>query len=172
MDDQAFAAFRARFEAQGKDPEAVTRMLVEGMLALEQDPGLGSQMMALVTSKKNLEIDPDAPAGVRFRHTDDSVRRLLANPNIARSYAGGDHRSGYGGFAPDRIALDRGYSADRQGIDYPAAGQAKFFVRCGGADTPRPVTLARNDAGYWKVTNFSSLTVGVRPPAGGGGGDF
>ncbi len=171
MNDEAFAAFKTRFEAEGKDPAAVTRLLVEGMLMLEQDAELGSQMMALVYSKKNLELAPDAPAGVRFRRTDDSVRRLLANVNIARSYCGGTDQNGYGEFAPSRIELDTGYSAARQGIDYPAPGQAKFFVKCGGADTPRPVTLARNNAGYWKVTNFSSLTVGVKQPAAEAG-DF
>ena len=45
----------------------------------------------------------------------------------------------------------------------PQQGQAKLFVACGGADTPRPIQLARNNAGQWKVVNFSSLTVGVKP---------
>lgn len=171
MSRETFAAFKTRFDEQGQDAEAVVKLFVEGMLMLEQDPGLGSQMMALLSSKKNLDIDPDAPSGLRFRRTDDSIRRLRANINIARSYAGGDYQAGYGGFSVDKITLDKSYSAARQGIDYPTAGQAKLFVKSGGADTPRPITLARNNAGYWKVINFSSLTVGVRAPAADDG-DF
>jgi hypothetical protein len=171
MSSETFSAFNTRFDQQGQDPEVVVKLFVEGMLMLEQDAELGSQMMALLCSKKNLDLDADAPSGLRFRRTDDSIRRLRANLNIARSYAGGDYQAGYGGFSLDKIAIDKSYSAARQGVDYPAPGQAKFFVKSGGADTPRPITLARNNGGYWKVINFSSLTVGVRTPAAADG-DF
>jgi hypothetical protein len=163
----SFDDFKTRFETGGSDPEAVVRLLIEGMCTLETDSDLGEQMVALVCSKKILDPAPETLSGFRFRRTDDSLDRLRRNADIARSYAGGTHGNDYRDANPaaPRVTLDTVYSARAQGIDYPQAGQAKLFVASGGADTPRPVTLARNNAGLWKVVNFSSLTVGVRPPA-------
>ena len=42
--------------------------------------------------------------------------------------------------------------------------RAKVFVFSSGADSPRPVSLAMNDKGLWKATEWSSLEVGVRAP--------
>ena len=164
---ERFSEFKARFEAQGTDPEATVRLLVEGMATLEQDEELGAQMMALVLSKKLLQPDPGAPSGQRFRAANGTLGRLRADPNIARSLVGGTHQQGYADadLAGLPVELDRGYSPGAQGVDYPRPGEARFFVRSGGADTPRPVNLARNSGGYWKVTSMSSLTSGVRRPA-------
>jgi hypothetical protein len=43
-------------------------------------------------------------------------------------------------------------------------GVFKVFVRCTGADSPRPVTLTRNDKGIWKAYAWHSLLVTVKPP--------
>ncbi|MFQ5832078.1 MAG: hypothetical protein ACE5H4_05215 [Candidatus Thorarchaeota archaeon] len=40
-----------------------------------------------------------------------------------------------------------------------------IFIESGGADSPRPVTVARNKHGQWKLTSYGSLCVGVRKPA-------
>jgi hypothetical protein len=40
-----------------------------------------------------------------------------------------------------------------------------FFIPCGGADSPRPVHMKKNDKGIWKAANYSSLLVGIRPAA-------
>ena len=42
--------------------------------------------------------------------------------------------------------------------------RAKLFVFSSGADSPRPVTVKKNNRGLWKATSYSSLDVGVRPP--------
>lgn len=44
-------------------------------------------------------------------------------------------------------------------------GTLKVFIPSSGADSPRPVTMVRNDRGVWKATMWSSLIVGCRPPA-------
>ena len=168
-----FPEFKSRFERGGSDPELVVSLLVEGMCALELDSDLGEQMVALLCSKKVLDPAPGTLSGFRFRKTDDSLNRLRRNANIARSYAGGTHESDYKDCDPltPTVTLDKVYSAGAQGVDFPEPGRAKFFVHSGGADNPRPVTLARNSAGLWKVVNFSSMTTGVRPPASEAG-DF
>ncbi len=44
----------------------------------------------------------------------------------------------------------------------PSSGKFKVFIRSSGADSPRPVTMVRNDKGLWKVKEYSSLIVGIR----------
>ncbi len=158
-------AFTERFATEGQSPDGTARLLVEALLVAERDEPLAEQLMTVVLSKRHLTPAPDTPSGFRLPPSDQSLRRLRKNPDIARSLAGGTHARDYADFDPTRIDLDRVYSARAQGVDYPRPGEAKLFVRCGGADTPRPITFARNNAGLWKVTGFSSLTVGVRPRA-------
>jgi hypothetical protein len=40
----------------------------------------------------------------------------------------------------------------------------KVFVKCNGADSPRPVHVKKNDKGLWKAINYSSLFVGIKKP--------
>ena len=55
---------------------------------------------------------------------------------------------------------------DREALQLEVqAERAKVFVWSSGADSPRPLTLIKNNRGLWKATNWSSLTVGIRPPA-------
>jgi len=168
MSSERFSQFKSRFETSGKDPVEVVKLLVEAMVVLDSDTDLGKQMMALVMSKRDLDETPGTLSGFSLRRTNQVPQRLARDPNIARSYAGGTAQNDYRDFDPAnlRIEIDTNYSAQRQGVDYPEPGKAKFFVKSGGADTPRPVALARNRAGYWKVTELSSLSMGVRPPAG------
>ncbi len=168
MTEQRFGDFQSRFESSGTDPVEVIKLLVEAMLTLADDPDLGKQMMALVMSKRDLDQTPGTLSGYSLRRTNQVPQRLQRDANIARSYAGGTYQNDYRDCDPanPQIEIDTVYSAQRQGVDYPEEGKAKFFVKSGGADTPRPVVLARNRAGYWKVTEMSSLTLGVRPPAG------
>jgi len=44
-------------------------------------------------------------------------------------------------------------------------GLIKLFVACSGADSPRPITLERQEDGLWKASEWSSLLMGIRPPA-------
>ena len=44
-------------------------------------------------------------------------------------------------------------------------GAMRIFIKCNGAASPRPITLKQNDKGIWKVSEFSSLFVGVAKPA-------
>jgi hypothetical protein len=43
-------------------------------------------------------------------------------------------------------------------------GMFKVFVRCSGADSPRPISLTRNNKGIWKAWGWHSLLVTVKAP--------
>jgi hypothetical protein len=155
----------SRFTAVASDPHAVIRMLLEGMVLLERDTEAGERLIAIVCSKDQLDA-----SGTRVRDR-EMVRRLLANPTIARSYVGAQPQTDYAMDGTPSVTFDTVYSAAGQGVDYPQVGQAKLFVACSGADRPRPVELRKNGRGEWKVTSWSSLTVGVRKGATAAG-DF
>lgn len=165
MDEARWSDFKSRFEAQAADAEAVTRLTVEAITYTEEDPALAEQALAVVLSKRMLVEAPGTPSGFKLLARDALVR-LQKDRNIARSYAGGTPQGRYEDFRRDalRIELDRSYSPRAQGVDYPQPGEAKFFVRCSGASSPRPVSLALNKSGQWKVTQWESLAVSVKPP--------
>lgn len=173
MNDGLYRDFEARYLAVAADARAVARLFVEALFALEIDEPAATQAMARMSSTRHLDPAPSEPSGFRFRISDrEAVRRLVRDRNIARSYVGGRHEADYTvDPAALCVVLDQTYSAAGQGVDYPRPGEAKLFVASGGADLPRPITLARNASGEWKVTGFSSLTTGVRPPASAAG-DF
>jgi hypothetical protein len=41
--------------------------------------------------------------------------------------------------------------------------ESKVFIQSGGKDNPSPVQLRKNDEGYWKIYEYSSLYTGVKP---------
>jgi len=47
-----------------------------------------------------------------------------------------------------------------------------MFCRSTGADSGRPLRLERDSRGQWRITEFSSLCVGVRAPKNPDDGDF
>jgi hypothetical protein len=82
---------------------------------------------------------------------------------IPRSYIQGTTpRNGYRlPEAPYRFEFAHNpYSGDE------ASGAYKVFLVSSGADSARPVSLRRKEGGLWKAWEWSSLLVGVRPPAG------
>src|SRR5689334_10082814 len=121
----------------------------------------------------------------------DWKMRVRDHPHIAPSYIVGTHTAnGYVlPPAPWVVRVDLQLSNPhsvkqdnrvRSYFDaFPLSGmvQYKLFIACSGASSPRyvarspicrgsyersrPITLARNDAGIWKVDEWSSVQVGV-----------
>jgi len=48
----------------------------------------------------------------------------------------------------------------------------RLFVRSTGADIPRPVRLELDDRKQWRINEYSSLCLGVKPPVDPNAGDF
>ena len=78
---------------------------------------------------------------------------------LARSYfAGATPQNDYTPSQPYTVVVsDNTYS-------YATEGHAKLFVKCGGADSPRPVTMRLAKDGKWYLTEYSSLMLGIRKP--------
>ena len=46
---------------------------------------------------------------------------------------------------------------------YDQENMARLYVRSGGADSPRPITLRRAKNGKWYLWEYSSVLVDIRP---------
>ena len=74
-------------------------------------------------------------------------------------FAGASAQNGYVPNKPYQITvLEQAYS-------YPTADYATLYIRSGGADSPRSVTLRlKPSTGQWFLTNHHSLLPGIRIP--------
>lgn len=144
-------------------PEGGAAVLVVAMIAYAQDAAVGTKFLTVALEASKLVDGPDGFKGKQPGRMVliDAASRIGKAPHIARSYVqGATPQNGYALPAPPWRISGREQPGDVQ------ADRGKTFVRSTGADSPRPVHLVRNERGHWKATNWSSLEVGVRAPAG------
>ncbi|MBN1934885.1 MAG: hypothetical protein JW934_09480 [Anaerolineae bacterium] len=143
-------------------PQGGAAMLVVALLAYADDEALGCECLAVAVDRGNLQEGPKGYRG--WQLPDNTLKRvglqIDGKEYLPRSYIkGATPANGYALPAPPYVieCSDNPYSGDLE------SGQYKVFVACSGADSPRPVTLKRNDKGFWKASEWSSLIVGVKP---------
>lgn len=144
-------------------PEGGAAMMVVALLAYADGEGLGQECLTCAVARTRLV---DGTRGYKGRQLSNaSLQRIRMQINgrdyVPRSYLSGTtpDDSYQVSEAPYAIECLRNvHSGD------PASGKCKVFVVSSGADSPRPVTLAVNENGIWKATEWSSLIVGVQPP--------
>ncbi|OPL19018.1 MAG: hypothetical protein AVO35_03580 [Candidatus Aegiribacteria sp. MLS_C] len=148
--------FRRRWEEEwGLTEEGAVRAFLIGVIEYLEDPDAGGRMVALTLPDDYLRKDgtPGRDAFLEYFSNDGG--------NAAKSYLGGTPENGYRyDYGSPLVILpqsDRGET------------ESKVFVQSGGKDLPSPVHLRRNEDGYWKLFNVSSLATGVRRS---GEGDF
>lgn len=128
---------------------------------------LGQQMLVLAVSEHNVQKgsgDGEYKGWVLTRASSDSFKRLDSQPHVARSYAAGTSpEAGYE--LPDDISVT--FRLQDKYVGDASKGEYKVFVWSSGADSARPVMCRKNDKGVWKCHEYSSLTLGVKPPAKG-----
>ncbi len=139
-------------------PEAAAELFVGAMLVYEYDQELGERFVTMAMTKSNYVDEKAAPEDATLmRFMKDHLRRLEANPNIARSYCSGavpdnDYTVPAGGC---QLEITRNRYSVR------SDSEVKVFVATSGAGTPRPVTAIRGVDGIWRVGEASSLFVGI-----------
>ena len=78
---------------------------------------------------------------------------------LARSYfAGATPQNDYTPSQPYTVDISDNPNS------YIEQGCAKLYISCGGADSPRPVTMRLAKDGKWYLTEYSSLLLGCRKP--------
>lgn len=145
-------------------PEGGAAMFVVAMSAYAKDPDLGMRLFTAILVNDGSMLRDD-PAGYGGKAPGNSasylIRRLDDAPWVASSYwIGTSPENGY--TVPEGNPLTTAVS--RNPYSVVSETEMRVFVHCTGADSPRPIRLERNNRGVWKVAEFSSLVVGVRPP--------
>ena len=158
---EEFVALRDRI---ADTPQGGAAVMIVALLLYTKDQVLGEQALTVAVDRGRLQEAADGYRGwqVRKRPLQLIQRQILDSPHIPRSYfLGTSPESGYQ--LPDpplRVECRSGpYSGDVDSNTY------KIYVTSSGASSARPVTLHRNERGFWKAYEWSSLLLGVRPPA-------
>lgn len=147
-------------------PEGGAAMFLVALELYTRNPELGMQCIIMQTDRKLLQQKPGAGSYKGFqlgRSTQYRLKdQLKRYPYLPGSYfPGATPQNAYReNSAPWRFHFTTNpYSGD------PASGTVKLFIASAGADSPRPIKMQRNNRGVWKAKEFSSILMGIRPPA-------
>lgn len=161
---QTIEQFITLHEQIAQTPEGGAAAVVVALLVYAADEALGRQCLTIVVDQDELQDGSNGYQGKQLpaQRLQFVRSQLKGREYLPRSYIQGT--TPQNGYAlpepPYRIVCSSNpYSGDRE------TGRYKVFVACSGADSPRPVTLKRNDKGIWKVTEWSSLIIGIKSPA-------
>lgn len=145
-------------------PEGGAAVFIAAMMMYTEDEALGMQAFTvaldqarLVEGGKGIYMGFSPAPGVQqdIRNYYGKHKDHLANAYIV----GTTHKNNYLlPAAPYKMEFSRNKYSEQ------TDGAIRLFIKCNGADSPRPITLKKNNRGIWKVTNYSSLFVGVRKP--------
>lgn len=144
-------------------PEGGAATFVVAMMMYTENETLGMQAFTVVLDQNNL-VEGGTKSVYMGYSPSLGVQQDIRNyygkhkDHLANSYiVGTSHTDNYKlSSAPYKMAFTRNRYTEQ------TDGSMRIFIKCNGADTPRPITLKKNNRGIWKVTNYSSLFVGVR----------
>jgi hypothetical protein len=138
--------------------------MVVALMLFAENEGLGKQCLTIAVDRELLQEGPNGYQGMQLGIVKMRLimGQLRAMPHIPRSYVNGaTPENGY------RLP-DPPYTFDISTNPYsgdPESGTLKLYVASSGAASPRPITVQRNNRGIWKAAEWSSILVGVQPPA-------
>jgi hypothetical protein len=156
-------AFRTLRDELATTPHGGAAMMILALLLYSGEPQLGQACLTVAVDGDQLVAGPHGYRDRQLRNRD--LRRIAeqlgAQPYLPQAYAGGTSPENHYRLPGPPWSFE--FAANPHSGD-PASGVYKVFVRCSGADSPRPVTLQRNQRGHWKAREWSSLVTGIQPP--------
>ena len=153
-------------EKIGTSPTGGAALFLYALMVQEKNAALGDKLVVLALYEDLLTKtggDGTYKGYVWDRGPGYHIDRIKARPHIPRSFAVGATAANHYAMDPARVGLL--FRAQSRYVPDPATGEAKVFACTSGAATCRPITLRRNDKGYWKVKEFSTISVDIQPPA-------
>ncbi len=142
-------------------PEGGAAVFILAMMLYAKDKTLGMQALTIAMDRNNLREEMTGYKGFALsRSYDYHLGNFSKKPYWANAYIDGTSPdNGYAlGSAPYTLQIGRNSSSEQ------ANGVIKVFVKCSGADSPRPIALKANDKGIWKVSECSSMFLDMRAP--------
>jgi hypothetical protein len=142
-------------------PQGGALMFVIALNLQVENPAIGKQCLVIAVDNKKLETG-NIYKGYQLKKSIKNriLSQLKRFPYIAYSYfKGANPQNGYSTKSPYKII----YSSNKSsGII--SGGNYKIFLKSNGADSPRPIRMAKNNRGYWKAVEWSSIIMGIRKP--------
>lgn len=155
------AKFKKTWESKGKDPIEIVKLFMNAVLAHEKDQKNGGYMVSYLIPKEDCVRDNESPSGLmpNPRGVKYFLDQMGKKPNIVRSYCGGTPKNGYK-IDASNISLN----IKEKEI---SGNEAKIVIQSSGKDFPTPLTLKKDDRGYWRISGgISSLATGVKKSTG------
>jgi hypothetical protein len=142
-------------------PAGGAAMFCVAMLVYTKDEKLGQACLTIAVDQGRLASGGNGHQGKQLAVRDLQQMQMQVgdHPYIAASYI--DDTDPEAGYALPPLPWEIRLNGDEREVD---ADRTKVFVYSSGADSARPITLRKNDKGFWKADEWSSLVVGVRPP--------
>lgn len=156
-----------------KTPEGGAALFLVAAIQYTKNPKMGRHFVIISTDKKwlNSSKSEQAYKGFDLGHSADfSLKQLNDKAYIPFSYIKGTHVSNayHVEKLPYQFSIERSTDA--------GDGTVKVYVKTNGADSARPVTMKKNEAGFWKCMEYSSLFTSIKTPQeqskGAAEGDF
>lgn len=152
-------AFRTQ---NGSTPEGAVVSLIAALDLFTKDTVEGAKGLVLVLDPSSLQADSTGKGYKGFIVNKSTLglveRQLQQNPLLINSYLPGSSPSN--GYSITEPPYTFTLTANRYSGE-AAKGKIKLFIPSSGASSARPVTVTRNSKGVWKVSEFSSILVGV-----------
>ncbi len=145
------AELRVLPEAAMDTPFQTAALAVCALCAFSADQSAGVEMLNFLRGPRPMNGQDISFVRDRFRGNRAYI--------IFSHFAGSMPESGYTPTLPYTLEV---FSDARSGDQ---ENMARLFVRSGGADSPRPVTLRLAKDGKWYLWEYSSLLLDIRPPA-------
>lgn len=140
-------------------PEGGATVFLTALKIYVENPELGEQCFVIAVDKGSLQ-EGSIYKGFALRKSDLQLikNQMAKNKKISNSYIqGSSPENGYSVKTPYEYKYKSNpYSGDAE------IGPYKIFVFCSGADSPRPITLKKNNKGIWKASSWSSVLVGIK----------
>lgn len=145
-------------------PEGGAAIFVVAMLMYSQDADLGMQAFTVALDQSRIVegniykgFAPVSGAKYDIENYYGKHKDHLGNSYIVGTKTADNYKLG-------KLAYKMEFSRNK--YTEQSNGAMRIFIKCNGASSPRPITLKQNDKGIWKVSEFSSLFVGVAKPVG------
>ncbi len=143
-------------------PEGGAAIFLLALKVYTDDPKLGKQCLVIAVDQDNLQKG-DIYKGFELLNPDmDYIKRQIIEKNrkLPNSYiTGSSPENGYDAKLPYTFEFMSNPSSGDA-----ASGTFKIFVKCSGDDSPRSLTLKKNNRGLWKASEWNSLLTGIKKP--------
>ncbi|MBN1798416.1 MAG: hypothetical protein JW822_07555 [Spirochaetales bacterium] len=159
---EEFIALRDRLAVT---PQGGATVMIIACIMYTQDSELGEKCLVIALAN-DLLVKGGTYKGYALSFKDKKFLQKRIGKDSSESYIPRSYVSGTTPGQEYRLPqgkLEFNYSCNQFSGDLEQ-GVFKIFVRCSGADSPRPITLTRNSKGIWKAWGWHSLLVAIKAP--------